>query len=34
VSDIVFPLLFIRSDGAHLGHSCILCGKKDPSDET
>ncbi len=34
VSDIVFPLLFVRSDGVHLGHSCILCGKKDPSDET
>ena len=34
VSDIVFPLLFIRSDGAHLGHPCILCRKKDPSDET
>ncbi|MBL7215683.1 MAG: hypothetical protein ISS71_08405 [Phycisphaerae bacterium] len=29
VSDIVFPLLFVRSDGAHLGHSCILCGKKE-----
>lgn len=29
VSDIVFPLLFVRADGAHLGHSCILCGKKE-----
>lgn len=27
VSDIVFPLLFVRSDGAHIGHHCILCGK-------
>ena len=33
VSDIVFPLLFVRSDGAHIGHSCILCGKKESSDE-
>ncbi|MHC4552124.1 MAG: hypothetical protein ACYSUT_05075 [Planctomycetota bacterium] len=31
VSDIIFPLLFVRSDGAHVGHSCcMLCGKKDP----
>lgn len=31
VSDIVFPLLFVRSDGAHVGHSCcMLCGKKEP----
>lgn len=30
VSDIIFPLLFIRSDGAHMGHSsCFLCGKKE-----
>jgi len=29
VSDIIFPLLFVKADGAHLGHSsCILCGKK------
>ena len=33
VSDIVFPLLFVRSDGVHLGHSCILCGKKDDHNE-
>ncbi len=31
VSDIIFPLLFVRSDGAHVGHSCcVLCGKKEP----
>lgn len=29
VSDIVFPMLFVRADGAHIGHSCFLCGKKD-----
>jgi hypothetical protein len=29
VSDIVFPLMFVRPDGVHLGHSCILCGKKE-----
>ncbi|MCI0499329.1 MAG: hypothetical protein L0Y36_06590 [Planctomycetales bacterium] len=29
VSDIVFPLLFVRSDGVHIGHSCVLCGKKE-----
>jgi hypothetical protein len=29
VSDIVFPLLFVGQDGAHLGHSCVLCGHKD-----
>ncbi len=29
VSDIVFPLLFTGGNGAHIGHSCILCGKKD-----
>lgn len=29
VSDIVFPLLFVKSDGAHLGrHGCILCGRR------
>ncbi|MCE5184592.1 MAG: hypothetical protein LLF76_00510 [Planctomycetaceae bacterium] len=27
-SDIVFPLLFIRQDGVHVGHTCLLCGKK------
>jgi hypothetical protein len=27
ISDIVFPLLFVRTDGAHIGHHCILCGK-------
>lgn len=31
LSDIVFPTLFVRPDGVHLGHhSCVLCGKKDP----
>ena len=35
VSDIVFPMLFVRSDGAHLGHSsCILCGKKGKEDKS
>ncbi len=30
VSDIVFPLLFVKSDGAHLGHhGCLLCGRKE-----
>ncbi len=29
VSDIVFPMLFVRTNGAHIGHSCILCGKKE-----
>ena len=33
VSDIIFPLLFVRSNGAHIGHSCILCGKKDNEKE-
>ena len=34
VSDIIFPLLFVRSDGAHVGHSCcVLCGKKEPKPE-
>lgn len=32
VSDIVFPLLFVGSDGPHLGHSCVLCGHKDKED--
>lgn len=27
ISDIVFPLLFVRADGAHIGHQCILCGR-------
>ncbi len=27
ISDIVFPLLFVRTDGAHIGHPCILCGR-------
>lgn len=31
VSDIIFPMMFVRADGVHVGHhSCILCGKKDP----
>jgi len=31
LSDIVFPTLFIREDGAHLGHhGCVLCGKPNP----
>jgi hypothetical protein len=29
VSDIVFPLLFVRSGEAHIGHNCVLCGHKD-----
>jgi hypothetical protein len=33
VSDIVFPLLFVRTNGAHIGHKCILCGHKERSDE-
>lgn len=34
VSDIIFPLLFVRSDGAHVGHSCcVLCGKKEPESQ-
>lgn len=28
-SDIIFPMLFVRSNGVHIGHSCILCGKKE-----
>jgi hypothetical protein len=29
-SDIVFPLLFVKSDGAHLGHhGCLLCSRKE-----
>lgn len=35
VSDIVFPLLFVRSDGAHVGHSCcFLCGKKEKESQS
>jgi hypothetical protein len=35
LSDIVFPTLFFRTDGAHLGHHCcVLCGKKDPDEES
>lgn len=33
VSDIIFPLLFVRSDGAHVGHACVLCGKTEPQPE-
>ena len=33
VSDIIFPLLFVRGDGAHIGHSCILCGKKEKTND-
>lgn len=29
VSDIVFPMLFVRGGEAHVGHNCVLCGKKD-----
>ena len=28
-SDIIFPMLFVRSKGVHIGHSCTLCGKKE-----
>ena len=34
VSDIVFPMLFVRTNGAHIGHSCILCGKKEKENES
>jgi hypothetical protein len=34
VSDIVFPLLFIGSDGQHHPHSCVFCRKKDKHDES
>ena len=34
VSDIVFPLLFVRTDGAHIGHTCVLCGKKDNENQS
>lgn len=34
LSDIVFPTLFLRADGVHLGHhGCVLCGKKDPAEK-
>jgi hypothetical protein len=34
LSDIVFPMMFVRSDGVHVGHHCcVLCGKKDPEDQ-
>jgi len=34
LSDIVFPTLFLRTDGVHLGHhGCVLCGKKDPAEK-
>jgi hypothetical protein len=33
VSDIVFPLLFTHSHDAHIPHSCILCHKKDKTNE-
>ena len=33
LSDIVFPLLFIGSDGQHHPHSCVFCRKKDKHDE-
>jgi hypothetical protein len=33
VSDIIFPMMFVRADGVHIGHhGCILCGKKDPAE--
>ena len=33
VSDIIFPMMFVRADGVHIGHhSCVLCGKKDPAE--
>jgi hypothetical protein len=34
VSDIVFPLLFIGSDGQHHPHSCVFCRKKGGNDES
>ena len=34
VSDIIFPLLFVRTDGAHIGHTCVLCGKADKENES
>jgi len=35
VSDIVFPMLFVRSDGTHPGHAaCILCGKKEKEEKS
>ena len=32
VSDIIFPMLFIKDGEAHIGHTCVLCGKKDQHD--
>ena len=33
VSDIVFPLLFVKTDGVHLGHhGCLLCGRKEKTE--
>ena len=33
LSDIVFPTMFVRTDGPHLGrHSCLLCGKHNPTE--
>ncbi len=33
LSDIVFPTLFLRADGAHLGrHGCLLCKAHDPQE--
>ena len=34
LSDIVFPLLFIGSDGQHHPHSCVFCRKKGKHDES
>jgi hypothetical protein len=34
VSDIIFPLLFIGSDGQHHPHSCVFCRKKGEHDES
>ena len=34
VSDIVFPLLFIGSDGQHHPHRCVFCRKKGEPDES
>jgi hypothetical protein len=33
VSDIVFPLLFVRGGEAHLGHHCVLCSRNDKDAE-
>ena len=29
VSDIVFPMMFVKGDGAHIGDTCVLCGRKE-----